>query len=305
MISNEELIERALDESIESSVGLLGEASRHIIHAGGKRIRPKLVLLAYQSAGGQDPREAVPAAVAVELIHTASLVHDDINDRSDLRRGYATVNARWGNSVALLTGDFLFGRLLRLVSGFDSRIAQVLTQACLDVVEGETRQLLSLGNLSLSEDAYLDIVRQKTASLFAASTQLGGFLAGATSQQIHMLEAYGLNLGMAFQIWDDTLDLVGREDNLGKPVAADLGQKKASLALLVALKQSEEVGKLFQSGDIRGTLELLHETGAVAYAMHKAREYAQLAQDVLAALPDAPARGRLHEIAESVADRST
>jgi len=217
MIAGEELdlVEDALRGAVASSVSLLSRASEHIIRSGGKRLRPRVVLLSYKAAGGKDISRAVPLAAAVELLHTASLIHDDINDRSDMRRGQATVNARWGDSLALLAGDFMFIRLLSLIAAFDSRVIRVLADSCTAIVEGETLQMLSLGDTGMTEETYLRIVGQKTASLFSACAELGGLLAGGAEQQVSALKDYGLKMGTAFQIRDDTLDLVGRRDRLG------------------------------------------------------------------------------------------
>lgn len=298
LVINGELIEQALVSTVGSRVELLRQASEHIIRAGGKRIRPRVVLLAYQAAGGQDPSQTIPVAAAVELLHTASLVHDDINDRSDLRRGRETVNARWGTVTALLTGDFLFSQVIRLVATLDARIIQVLADACVSVVEGETRQMLTLGDLEMSEETYLEIVSQKTAALFAGCAQSGGILAGATDQQASALGAYGLNLGIVFQIRDDMLDCMGKEGELGKPVAADLRQRKMNLALIAALRESKQVKEALRAGDSQRVLRLLRETNGLEYAMDRAREYAQRAQDALTILPGSEARTELRGLVE-------
>jgi geranylgeranyl pyrophosphate synthase len=301
---NRDSMEQAIDKAVQSRVDLLCQASKHIIHAGGKRIRPRMVALAYQAAGGDNLSAATPVAVAVELIHTASLVHDDINDRSDLRRGRTTVNAQWGSAAALLAGDFLFGKVMKLIATLNPRIIEVLADTCIDIVEGETRQMLTLGDMEMSEETYLEIVRQKTASLFAASAESGGILASASDRESSALREYGLNLGISFQIQDDTLDCVGNSAEMGKPVAADLKQKKMSLATLAALRRSDEIGELLTGHDIAGVMRLLHDTGSLEYAMSRAREYAQRAKDALSALPASEARTELCGWAEFAVARS-
>jgi octaprenyl-diphosphate synthase len=297
-------IEQAIDKAIQSRVDLLCQASEHIIHAGGKRIRPRLVELAYQAAGGETLSATIPVAVAVELIHTASLVHDDINDRSDLRRGRTTVNAQWGSAAALLAGDFLFGKVMKLIATLDPRIIQVLADTCVDIVEGETRQMLTLGDIEMSEETYLEIVSQKTASLFAASAESGGILAAASDREASALREYGLNMGISFQIQDDTLDCMGNRAEMGKPVAADLKQKKMSLATLVAFRRSDEIKELLTGHDIAGVIRLLHDTGSLEYAMSRAREYAHRAKDALSALPASAARTELCGWADFAVARS-
>jgi len=300
MIAGEELdlVEDALRGAVASSVSLLSRASEHIIRSGGKRLRPRVVLLSYKAAGGKDISRAVPLAAAVELLHTASLIHDDINDRSDMRRGQATVNARWGDSLALLAGDFMFIRLLSLIAAFDSRVIRVLADSCTAIVEGETLQMLSLGDTGMTEETYLRIVGQKTASLFSACAELGGLLAGGAEQQVSALKDYGLKMGTAFQIRDDTLDLVGRRDRLGKPVASDLEQGKMSLATLFALKSSERAREVLFTNDAAQAIQLLRDTGALEYAMLKAREYSERAKEALSILPDSEAKAALFELAD-------
>ena len=292
------LVEQELDGMINSQVDLLTKASGHIIHAGGKRIRPQIVLLAYTTAGGQDVSCAVPLAAAVELIHTASLIHDDINDHSDLRRGRPTVNAHWGNTTALLTGDFIFGRLMKLIGSFDARVIQVLANACVSIVEGETRQMLTLEDTRMTEETYLEIVRQKTASLFAASAEAGGILGQATEQQVQALAEYGLNLGMAFQIKDDALDYVGRSDRLGKPMALDLAQRKISLPIIAALKKTDRIKSALRAQNAQEVTRLLQETGGLDYAMNRAQEYARKAKDSLSTLLYSWARVTLCQMAD-------
>jgi octaprenyl-diphosphate synthase len=292
------LVEQELDRVIDSPVNLLAEASEHIMRAGGKRIRPQVVLLAYTAAGGQDASCAVPLAAAVELIHTASLIHDDINDHSGLRRGRPTVNARWGNTAALLTGDFIFGKLMKLIGSFDARIIQVLANACVSIVEGETRQMLTLGDIHMTEETYLEIVHQKTASLFAASAEAGGIMGQATNQQVQALADYGLNLGMAFQIKDDALDYVGGADRLGKPVALDLAQGKVSLPIIAALKRTNRIKPALRAQNAPEVTRLLQETGALAYAMDRAQAYARKAQAALSALLHSEARTALYQMAD-------
>jgi geranylgeranyl pyrophosphate synthase len=299
------LIEQELNRVIDSRVNLLVEASRHIICAGGKRIRPQVVLLAYTAAGGQDVSCAVPVAAAVELIHTASLIHDDIDDHSGLRRGRPTVNARWGNTTALLTGDFIFGKLMKHIGSFDARIIQVLANACVNIVEGETRQMLTLGDFDMTEETYMEIVRQKTASLFAASAETGGIMARATEQQVRTLAEYGLNLGMAFQIKDDALDYVGGSDQLGKPVALDLIQGKISLPIIAALKKTDRIIPALHAQNARETTQLLQETGALTYAMDRAQGYARKAQEALSALPHSEAKAALCQMADFAIVRDT
>ncbi len=306
MILEEELklVEEALQSAVTSDVSLLAMIGRQVIHAGGKRLRPKALLLAYKATGGRDIAQAVPLAAAIELIHTASLIHDDINDHSDLRRGEATINARWGNNLALLAGDFVFTRLLKLIAAFDAQVLQIVADACIALVEGETAQMVRLRDADMTEDAYLRIVSQKTGALFAACTELGGIVAQGTRSQVAALREYGLKLGMAFQIRDDALDLIGAEDKLGKPVGQDLEQGVMNLAVLYATHRSERTQALLAAHDIEGARRCIREVGAIEYAMCRAKEYADNAQNALSALPPSEARAALEKLADFALARS-
>ena len=297
------LVEDVLRRAVASDVSLLSEASEWVLSSGGKRLRPRIVLLSYKAAGGEDTSQAVPLAAAVELLHTASLIHDDINDRSDMRRGMASVNAQWGNGLALLIGDFVFVRLLGLAAAFDNRALRVLADCCSAIVEGETLQMLGRGDTGMTEETYLSIVGQLTASLFSACGELGALLAGGTTDQVDALRDYGLNLGIAFQVRDDTLDLVGKTDKLGKPVARDLTEGKMSLATLFALKRVEETRDALLSWDPDQVARLLHDTGALEYAMLRAREYAERAKEALSILPGSEAKVELCQLADFACDR--
>jgi geranylgeranyl pyrophosphate synthase len=297
------LVERDLEQALHSDVELLRAASARVIRAGGKRLRPTVVLLSYKAVGGQDISQAVPLAAAVELLHTASLVHDDINDHSDLRRGQKTANAQWGDGLALLIGDYIFVRLLQRISGFAPQAIRAFADCCTSIVEGETLQMLHLGNLSLTEELYLQTVTRKTAHLFSTCAELGAFVGGGTEEAILALKKYGLNLGIAFQIRDDTLDWVGKEADLGKPIASDLKQGKVGLATIFALKQSECAENVLLAQDWSYTLTLLQETGALDYAMLKCAEYSAKAQASLANLAESEAKTELLQLAEYAAFR--
>lgn len=293
-----DLVEDALRKALTSDVSLLAKASDRIVCSGGKRLRPKIVLLSYKAAGGDNIRQVVPLAAAVELLHTASLIHDDINDRSDMRRGQPSVNARWGDGLALLVGDFVFVRLLSLIAVLDSRAIHVLADCCTAIVEGETLQMLHLGDTAMAEETYLGIVGLKTAALFSACGELGGVLAGGSEDRASALRDYGLNLGIAFQIRDDTLDLTGKSGKLGKPVASDLEQGKMSLATLFALRRSDEAEEVLLSKDPAQAMRLLHHTGALEYAMSRTREYSERAKEALSILPRSEARAELSRLAD-------
>jgi octaprenyl-diphosphate synthase len=296
------LVESLSREAVTSEVGLLSLAGQYAIGSGGKRLRPRIVLLSYQAAGGQDLREVVPVATALELLHTASLIHDDINDCSELRRGQPSVNARWGDSLALLIGDHIFVRLLNLIADLNPRLIRVFAECCQAVVEGETLQMLHRGDRTMTEGTYLSVIAKKTALLFAACGELGGLLAEGTRDQIAALREYGYNLGMAFQIRDDALDWVGTSREMGKPVAADLGQGKASLVTIYAGSKGDI--DVWSSADINRMSQMLQHTGALDYATDKARGYAESAKQALLLLTEPEATAALSRMADLAVTRS-
>jgi geranylgeranyl pyrophosphate synthase len=229
-----------LESLLDSDVDVLRDASRHILEAGGKRVRPRLTLLAYEAAGGQDLSEAVEVAAAVELVHTATLVHDDINDHGTLRRGRPTVNARWGRTFALLTGDYLFTKVYELMAPYKD-LNIVFADATVALVEGETLQAAAAKSGKLDRETYMKVITKKTAVLFAAACKLGAMLAKGNPEQIAAMESYGYSVGLAFQIVDDILDLVADSTQLGKTAGLDVQQGKG-LAMAVATGATATTG---------------------------------------------------------------
>jgi geranylgeranyl pyrophosphate synthase len=297
------LVESGLRDAVASDVDLLSVAGEYVINSGGKRLRPRTVLLSYKALGGQDVTKAIPLAVAVELLHTASLIHDDINDGSGLRRGHATVNARWGNGLALLVGDYVFVRLLELIAGCGRAVTQEMAKCCTAIVEGETLQALRAGDVWLTESEYLDIVSRKTASLFAVCAKLGGLSAGGTEDQLDALWRYGHSLGIAFQIRDDLLDLMGDSGNVGKPVFSDLTSGKMNVATIFALRCSDNADQVLLSSEKLRVLGWLEQTGALEYGLDKATSYAVEAKRALADLPASDAKAALASWADFAVSR--
>jgi geranylgeranyl pyrophosphate synthase len=299
------LVERGLFEAVQSDVEILANIGAYIMATGGKRLRPRVVLLAHEAAGGADSTDVVPLAVAVELLHVASLIHDDINDSSPLRRGQATVNMRWDSSLALLAGDFVFVKLLQVMAVFEPWAIRALAAACLRLVEGETLQVASAWDSSLSEEGYLQIIERKTAALFSTCAELAARWAHAPESQIAGLRAYGLNLGIAFQMTDDILDLDGRIEQLGKPVHRDLEQGKPSLAVLYTLRRSQQALEAFRQHDDAKLLSLVQSLGGIDYARTRVEAFVQEARAALAALPTSKARCALDDLASRILRRET
>ncbi|GAB4546369.1 MAG: polyprenyl synthetase family protein [Anaerolineae bacterium] len=224
-------VETLMFNVVDSDVEVLRDASRHILAAGGKRMRPRLVLLAYEALGGTDMDQVLPVAAAVELVHTATLVHDDINDHGLMRRGRETINAIWGRTFALLTGDYLFTKVYTLMAPY-GELNVVFSEMTAALVEGETLQAAAAKSGNLTRETYGRIIAKKTASLFAGAARMGAMLAGGSAQHAEALHNYGFNMGLAFQIVDDILDLIADSATLGKTAGIDLAQGKgiASIA---------------------------------------------------------------------------
>jgi octaprenyl-diphosphate synthase len=231
-------VDALIRRRLASDVVLVNQVAEHIVAAGGKRLRPMLLLLAAR-AFGHGGADAHQLAAVIEFIHTATLLHDDVVDESDLRRGRKTANALWGNAPSVLVGDFLYSRSFQLMVELDRiEVMRVLADTTNAIAEGEVLQLLHVRNPDTDEAAYLRVIERKTAVLFAAATRLGAFLAGADAASQQRLHAYGLNLGYAFQIADDVLDYSADEAVLGKHLGDDLAEGKATLPLIHAMAHS-------------------------------------------------------------------
>jgi octaprenyl-diphosphate synthase len=303
-------IDELLKSIVNSDVDILRDASRHILEAGGKRVRPRLTLLAYEAVGGNDLNSVLPVAAAVELVHTATLVHDDINDHGLTRRGRPTINAQWGRTFALLTGDYLFTKVYELMAPFKD-LNVVFAEATVALVEGETLQAAAAKSGQLDRETYTRIIAKKTASLFAAAAKLGAMLAKATSEQISALEQYGFNLGLAFQIVDDILDLIADSQQLGKTAGLDVAQGKGFATAVAGHATISSNGKT-------GATAVLDPAPADPMAAFKqkmlsgnyiqegrqnAQQLAALAAMSLGALPPSPALDELHALARQVVER--
>jgi geranylgeranyl pyrophosphate synthase len=279
---------------VDSDVTVLRDASRHILAAGGKRIRPRLAMLAHVAVGGRQVEELAPIAAAVELVHTASVVHDDINDHGVLRRGRPSVNALWGRTFALLTGDYLFTKVYELMAPFkDFNIP--LAEATKALVEGETLQAQAVKENNFTRAVYYDIIARKTAALFRAAGTLGADFAGAPRAQVDALGNYAFNIGLAFQIVDDILDLTASPEQLGKTSGIDVEQGRGLATAFSsdtpAVDPMQSIKQKVLSGDS------LTEGRQQAYML------VQSAVNELDVLPASDAKTALSDLAFQVVDR--
>jgi octaprenyl-diphosphate synthase len=305
-------VDRVLRESLSSDVALIRQIAEYIIAGGGKRLRPALLLLAAKACGYNGTQHHTVAAV-IEMIHTATLLHDDVVDESSLRRGHATANAMFGNAASVLVGDFLYSRAFQLlVEGDNLRVLQILSDATNVIAEGEVLQLMNSGNPDVAEATYLDVIRRKTAKLFEAAAQIGAVLGGADTASEQALARYGMKLGTAFQLIDDVLDYSGDLAAIGKNLGDDLAEGKPTLPLIRAL----QVGSAADVAVVRGALsagriddfgpvvDVLTRNGTLEYARRRAEAESTEAAEALSALPDSPARATLLKLLTFAVTRS-
>ena len=306
-------VECVLARSLRSERRCVIDLVAHLSHYRGKRLRPALLLLTAKACGRVTPAHHVLGAV-VEMVHTATLVHDDVLDNAGVRRHVATVNAVWGNQTSVLLGDYLFTKAFHLASTLDDvRACRLIGEATNRVCEGELQQGSERGNLDLSEAEYLDIIDGKTAELTACCCRLGALFSGAATEMVESLTRYGRGLGIAFQIADDLLDLVGEERAAGKSLGTDVEQQKLTLPLIRLLERAsgEAASRLEQMLRAPGNhkREALHsylvETDALAYARQRAEEFGRRASAELACLPPSPCRTILEGLTNRVVYRNS
>ncbi len=300
-----------LERELVSEDPFIGELVRHVLATPGKMVRPALVCLAAQASGGAgDARLWI--AGAVELIHVASLIHDDIIDASEVRRGAATVNAQWGNQIAVLLGDYLFAKAFDLLSRVrDPHVSLAMAAASVEMSQAEILQIKYGGEPHEDEDVYFQIIRGKTAHLFSAACRAGGLAAG-NPRAAEALATYGLEWGMAFQITDDALDLTSREEELGKPIHSDIRGGKVTLPVIRALRTATPLdrGRLvtmlgpLRDGQMEEVADLLERYHAVEYALGVAGGFSTRAAEALRAIPDGRAKDSLLRLTEFVVVRS-
>ncbi len=298
---------------LASDVVLINQIADHIISAGGKRLRPMLVVLAGRACGAVIADHHQLAAI-IEFIHTSTLLHDDVVDESDLRRGRSTANALWGNAPSVLVGDFLYSRSFQLMVELDRmEVMRILADTTNRIAEGEVLQLLHVHNPDTDEAAYLRVIERKTAVLFAAGTQLGALASGVDAATQQKLYDYGMNLGYAFQIADDVLDYTADAADLGKNLGDDLAEGKATLPLIHAMRHSDEATRgrlraIVENGEGAAMPEVLaaiHATGGLEYSQRRAMEYAQAAEAALDGVEENDAVAALRGLAQYAVQRKS
>jgi octaprenyl-diphosphate synthase len=306
-------VEQEFVRHIQSRVALIPEMGRYIQKSGGKRVRPAVLLMASRLSGYQGDRAVLYASV-VEFIHTATLVHDDIIDGADLRRGRMAVHSRWGNDITVLLGDYLYIKSMAMALTYDSlEIIRQLCDVTLRMIEGELYQLTKAGDVDITEDEHLEIIRRKTAYLFGGCAQIGGMLGGLAREREDALREYGFNLGIAFQLVDDLLDYTADQDALGKPIGGDLREGKVTLPVIFLLQRGgQDADTLIRSvvaeravtpDQWRDIRRMLVEHRATDQAYARAVEYAERAKNCLSVFPPSRERDALLALPDYVLAR--
>jgi len=307
-----EAVNRCIAQYLESDVALIRQLGAYIINCGGKRLRPMTLLLSAKAFSG-DGATCTKLAAVVEFIHTATLLHDDVVDRSELRRGQTSANHVWGNEASILVGDFLYSRSFEMmVEVGDMRVMEVMAKATNTIAEGEVMQLLNSHSVTVDEAQYLETIRRKTATLFQAAAQLGPVIAGESAEVQHALADYGLHLGIAFQLIDDVLDYSAKTEDIGKNIGDDLAEGKPTLPVIHSMVESDPAQQellrdAIEAGsreNINAVLHAIESTGSLAYTARRAREQAQIAQQALSTIPDSPYQRALLELADFAVDRA-
>jgi octaprenyl-diphosphate synthase len=297
--------------NLNSKVPMVEEIAVYLIEAGGKRLRPLLVLLCAKACG-YERHDHVKLAAVIEFLHTAMLLHDDVVDESDLRRGRETVNAAWGNAPSVLVGDFLHSRAFEMMVDIGNvRVMEILSRATNVIAEGEVQQLSFIRNPATTEVEYMEIISRKTAMLFQAAAHAGAVLAGADEKTEHALRDYGLHLGIAFQMVDDQLDYLGTPEELGKNIGDDLAEGKVTLPLIVAMRNGQPDQKAFVENAIRNggvenlpqMLQLVNATGALKYTSEQANSQRCQAVRCLSNVADSEFKDSMSTLVNFVVDR--
>ncbi len=310
-------VDALIQQRLQSDVVLVNQLSHYIINSGGKRLRPMLALLMARACG-YDGKKHVEIAAIVEFIHTATLLHDDVVDESDMRRGKDTANNVWGNQAAVLVGDFLYSRAFEMMVDVDEmRVMNIMASTTNIIAEGEVLQLLNINDANTSEECYLDVIYSKTAKLFEAACQLGAVLSGLSREDELVVAKFGTHLGTAFQLVDDILDYSANSDEMGKNVGDDLAEGKPTLPLIYALSESEKNGQAEDANMIKEAIEeggldfieeitrIIRKTKSLEYTIEVAKKETILANDCLKVLPESEFKTALANLANYSLSRTT
>jgi len=308
------LVNELIIRRMDSPVALIPQLAGHIVVAGGKRLRPLLTLVSSRMCGYSGQRH-IALATCVEFIHTATLLHDDVVDKSDLRRGLASANSVWGNKASVLVGDFLFSRSFQLmVEDGSLNVLSILSEASAVIAEGEVMQLITANDTQTGETAYLDVIKAKTAQLFAAACRIGAVVANRPKVEEDALETFGMNLGIAFQVIDDVLDYSAKQVTLGKTVGDDFREGKITLPVVLAFRRGTEEERTFwrrtledlkqQPGDLEHAFWLMERHDALTDAVARARHYGAIARDALGIFADGPEKAALVELIDFCIERA-
>ncbi len=316
-----ESIDKEIDESLSTiDPSMLCEASDHLIKAGGKKIRPSLVILSCEAVGGSG-KDTLKTAASMELIHTFSLIHDDIMDKDEMRRGKPSVHMIWGEPMAILAGDTLFSKAFETVLKTNTdnippkRVVdalKVVADSCIKICEGQALDISFEGNLNVKEDEYITMIYKKTAALIAAATKAGAILGGGTDEQIEALAEYGRLVGLAFQIQDDYLDVVSDEEDIGKPVGSDIVEGKMTLMVVHALanaskEDKEKLISILEANNedlVPDAIGIFNKYGSIEYTRNIALNNVKVAKELLDILEDSEAKESLKLIADFVLERT-
>ncbi|MDA0240099.1 MAG: polyprenyl synthetase family protein, partial [Proteobacteria bacterium] len=296
-------VNRLIVTAMDSPVSLIPQLAGHLVSAGGKRIRPMLTLAAARMCGYEGDRH-IGLSACVEFIHTATLLHDDVVDESELRRGSASANAVWGNQASVLVGDFLFARAFELMVVDGSlKVLGVLSSASKIISEGEVHQLLTQNDTETSETAYQEVIQAKTAQLFSAAARIGAIVSDRPAVEEEALEIYGKNLGIAFQLVDDVLDYSAKEAELGKTIGDDFREGKITLPVILAYRRGSEKDRAFlrrtleeqkqKADDLEHAIDIMNRHDALTDTVERARHYGAIARDALGIFDDVPEREAL------------
>ena len=307
-------VNQLIVQRMHSPVAMIPQLAGHIVAAGGKRLRPLLTLASARMCGYAGRRH-IALAASVEFIHTATLLHDDVVDESDLRRGLASANAVWGNKASVLVGDFLLSRSFELmVEDGSLSVLSILSRASSLIAEGEVLQLTTQNDTETGETQYLEVIKAKTAQLFAAACRIGAIIAARPKVEEDALETFGMNLGIAFQLTDDVLDYSAKQMALGKTVGDDFREGKITLPVILAFRRGDEAERAFwrrtletldqRPGDLERAVDLMEKHKALADTVERARHYGAIARDGLGIFADGPEKSALVEIIDFCIERT-